>query len=760
VERSTIVLVVALLVWGLMAACSAACAAAVLDRPVTAAALQVAQLTPTSATLTWTQSSSTIQAEGYRIYRGPVGATAADLTLIETIDPSTSYTATSLRSGVGYVFGVAAVDLSNNQEDMRLATVQIPASDDATPPNPPSDASVHPFPFSASRIDIVWADSKSADVASYEIRRNGDLVGTVERPNAQAFSDNGLAASSSYSYTVTAVDSAGNRSPATSAKSATTLADGELKIVRGPYSSSVTQTSAIVSWWTNVPSPGSVAVGDQVVTDPSGMVQHHAVTVSGLAASTSYSYSVSSGSESRDGSFRSAAAPGQPFSFAAIGDFGSGGVSQVQNASNIVADGTQFIQTLGDNVYPSAGLPDPDFSTKYSDLDSRFYEPMGAALATQPLFPANGNKEYYAGGAFWDNFPMPGSNHSWYSYNWGDAHIIVLDTEQPFAPGSAQYDFVLSDLAAHQSEVWRIAVFQRPPYSSTSDYSSSPAVQSSLVPVFQSHKVSLVLSGNSHNYERTLPLIGGVPVSKGGIVYVVSGAGGNGFNIFSSTAPAYTAYREDDKYEFVKVTVTPSALQIDAVSAEDGAVFDSTTVASSSADTTPPAAVTGLMVVSSAAAGVSLSWSPSSDDVAVADYEVHRDGGPTPVGTVEGTTFLDSGLEPDHSYTYTVVAVDAAGNRSPPSFAVSVKPAGSGAGSADATVAGAPGSARPTESADPHGDCDHGTISTTSAGTGAPVSRYPSQQDPRRGIPAQVLLMQTTNQQIILRDPKPPVPMT
>jgi hypothetical protein len=127
---------------------------------------------------------------------------------------------------------------------------------------------------------------------------------------------------------------------------------------------------------------------------------------------------------------------------------------------------------------------------------------------------------------------------------------------------------------------------------------------------------------------------------------------------------------------------------------------------------------------------------------------------------VQDTTFVDSALEPDHSYTYTVVAVDAAGNRSQPSFAVSVRPAGSGAGSADATGPGAAGPVRTTESADPHGDCDHGTISTTSAGIGAPVARYPSQQDPRRGIPARALLMQTTNQQIILRDPKPPVPMT
>jgi len=67
---------------------------------------------------------------------------------------------------------------------------------------------------------------------------------------------------------------------------------------------------------------------------------------------------------------------------------------------------------------------------------------------------------------------------------------------------------------------------------------------------------------------------------------------------------------------------------------------------------------------------VSVTWSPSSDNVAVAGYTVYRDG--TEVGTAGGpaTTFTDTGLAPSTSYAYTVDAFDAAGNHSAASASV------------------------------------------------------------------------------------------
>jgi chitodextrinase len=67
---------------------------------------------------------------------------------------------------------------------------------------------------------------------------------------------------------------------------------------------------------------------------------------------------------------------------------------------------------------------------------------------------------------------------------------------------------------------------------------------------------------------------------------------------------------------------------------------------------------------------VSLSWSASEDDVAVQGYTVYRDG--DEVATVEGTTYADTGLEPETEYVYEVQAFDAAGNRSDRSDPVTV----------------------------------------------------------------------------------------
>ena len=85
-------------------------------------------------------------------------------------------------------------------------------------------------------------------------------------------------------------------------------------------------------------------------------------------------------------------------------------------------------------------------------------------------------------------------------------------------------------------------------------------------------------------------------------------------------------------------------------------------------DTTAPKAPTGL----SATAGVDsvdLTWNAATDDVGVVSYKVYRDG--QEIGTSTTTVFTDTGLTPLTTYSYKVVAVDAAGNISPKSTAAS-----------------------------------------------------------------------------------------
>ncbi len=66
---------------------------------------------------------------------------------------------------------------------------------------------------------------------------------------------------------------------------------------------------------------------------------------------------------------------------------------------------------------------------------------------------------------------------------------------------------------------------------------------------------------------------------------------------------------------------------------------------------------------------IEITWTASTDNVAVASYTLYRDG--EPVAIIRGDTkYLDSGLSPNTTYSYLVVANDATGNASTPSIAI------------------------------------------------------------------------------------------
>ena len=87
------------------------------------------------------------------------------------------------------------------------------------------------------------------------------------------------------------------------------------------------------------------------------------------------------------------------------------------------------------------------------------------------------------------------------------------------------------------------------------------------------------------------------------------------------------------------------------------------------ADTTPPSVPAGVKVSGTGPDSISLSWSPSTDNVAVAGYNV-REGSTVVASTTTGTSVAVYGLLAGSSHTFTVSAYDAAGNESAPSAAV------------------------------------------------------------------------------------------
>lgn len=87
-------------------------------------------------------------------------------------------------------------------------------------------------------------------------------------------------------------------------------------------------------------------------------------------------------------------------------------------------------------------------------------------------------------------------------------------------------------------------------------------------------------------------------------------------------------------------------------------------------DTTPPSMPTGVKAVAKSDTSVELSWTASSDNAGVDSYKVYRNN--AFLTSTAGTSFTDNTVTGGTAYSYTVIAVDAAANRSQTSAAATV----------------------------------------------------------------------------------------
>ncbi len=147
---------------------------------------------------------------------------------------------------------------------------------------------------------------------------------------------------------------------------------------------------------------------------------------------------------------------------------------------------------------------------------------------------------------------------------------------------------------------------------------------------------------------------------------LVSGAGSTdnaAFNISGSNLRANASFDFETKTSYsVRVRVTDSG----------GLTFEKTfAISVTDVDDTAPSAPSGLNSSNVTATSASISWSAATDNVGVTKYEVYN--GIALVGTTTGaTTFNLTGLVSGSTNSITVVAVDAANNKSAASAALTV----------------------------------------------------------------------------------------
>jgi hypothetical protein len=280
-----------------------------------------------------------------------------------------------------------------------------------------------------------------------------------------------------------------------------------LALTRGPVAESVTQRSAIISFRTAMPEPSFVTLQNGARID-AGTDVDHVASLTRLTPGRHYTYTVRTASGVlAKGRFRAAPARASRFTFAVVGDFGSGNENETAVASLIESWHPDFVLTVGDNAYPQ-GSPEL--------LDRDIFEPYAAVMRESAWFPALGNHDVKADGgkSELDAFHSLGSER-WYRFTWGNAGVVVLDSDVSVAPGSPQLRFARSSLAL--DSCFRFAAWHHPPWEPPSR-PLSPGLRRNIVPLVERDGVQVVFVGHLHAYARSRP--------HDGVLYVAVGTGG------------------------------------------------------------------------------------------------------------------------------------------------------------------------------------------------------------------------------------------
>jgi hypothetical protein len=343
---------------------------------------------------------------------------------------------------------------------------------------------------------------------------------------------------------------------------------------RGPYLQLLTTRSVTVVWNTDVPVACSLSIrrlggATTVVSGPTDTVC--AVTASGLVPGAQYGYVPrGNGIALTSETVFYADDPDRPYSFVVFGDSGTGGTKQLLLRDRMLSTRADFIVHTGDMVYDTGAA---------ADFDPELFAPYAELLRRVVLWPSLGNHDVRTArgapwrAAFWTPANNPADNEGYYSFDQGNAHFVVLDSNASLAPGSAQYTFLDADLAA-TTQLWKFVAFHHTIYSS-GEHGGDVDLRADVVPVFDRYGVDLVLMGHDHIYERTLPLRGNQIVEPGaGTTYVTTGGGGR--QITGVGAGTFTAYSES-AFHFTRVDVDGGRLLLQMVR-DDGAVRDRLTL--------------------------------------------------------------------------------------------------------------------------------------------------------------------------------------
>ena len=250
----------------------------------------------------------------------------------------------------------------------------------------------------------------------------------------------------------------------------------------------------------------------------------HKIKLKGLKPGALYHYRASqAGVYSEDHTFNTAVEEGTSFRFAWMADCRTGTDVHDAIAANIKKAKPRFSLYGGDLCQNG---------TYKFFKDEFFLKNELALIAEVPFFNTVGNHEGNVKNtyAFTEAPQSASGNQKYYSFDYGDLHVLALNTELSVTAENSQYKFVKADLEACKKK-WKLVITHVPAYVDANYEEDKKLIKMSR-DLFEPNKVDMMISGHSHLYQHNL---------VNGIHYMIIGSAG---------APLVTA--KNDKPYVVK----------------------------------------------------------------------------------------------------------------------------------------------------------------------------------------------------------------
>ena len=258
--------------------------------------------------------------------------------------------------------------------------------------------------------------------------------------------------------------------------------------------------------------------------------------------------------------------PSLPVVLVGAGDIASCNNRGAEATAKILDQVDGLVFTTGDNVYET-GTPE-EFAKCYESTWGRHKARTRPSLGNHEMYSGGGG--YY--GYFGDAAGPAGRGY--YSYDHGAWKVISLNSEAPAGPGSPQALWLQQELQASTAQC-TVAYWHHPVFSS--GYEGDMSRMKYVWRLLYEHRVELVLSGHSHNYERLAPqnADGQRDMARGIRIFVV-GTGGNGFTALQGIRANSEAIN-DTSLGVLKLTLASGSYSWEFLPVAGGSYHDSGT---------------------------------------------------------------------------------------------------------------------------------------------------------------------------------------